>query len=165
MAKYNWAAIRDDYEIRGLSYSQLTDKHGVGRGNISTRAKKEDWNKEEIEQLITDKVNSNIALADINKKIEQQYGTRSILIDKEVDRQERLRFLFDTAAEESQSISDLGLVQRDKDLLMMANIHSQSTARNRETLLGKMPQTQVNIQNNTANDADNVIEVLLDKHQ
>ncbi|MDX8383060.1 MAG: hypothetical protein R8M45_03195 [Ghiorsea sp.] len=50
-------------------------------------------------------------------------------------------------------------------MLILANIHSQSTARNRETVLGKMPQTQVNIQNNVSAGADDVVDQLLAKHQ
>ncbi|MDQ6988469.1 MAG: hypothetical protein Q9M19_01205 [Mariprofundaceae bacterium] len=166
MAKYNWAAIRDDYEIHGLSYSQLTDKHGVGRGNISTRAKKEGWNKEEIEQVISDKVNGNIAMANLDKKIEQQYGTRSILIDKEVESRLELEGMYADSLKLNQSLANENLKGLGNGAeLQHINLHSQITNRNKDGALGKMPTTQVNIQNNVSNGADDVVEQLLAKHQ
>jgi len=53
VAKYDWAKIRDDYEIRGNSYSELQAVYGCSRGLISDRAKKEDWNRKKAQERLS----------------------------------------------------------------------------------------------------------------
>jgi uncharacterized protein YjcR len=42
-ADINWDELRIDYIINGLSYSELSEKHGVSRSTISQCGKREKW--------------------------------------------------------------------------------------------------------------------------
>ncbi|MDX8384222.1 MAG: hypothetical protein R8M45_09080 [Ghiorsea sp.] len=111
-------------------------------------------------------MNNIKAVDETNKKSELLFGKRSLLIDKEAERRLELEGMFADSIKFNQSLANQQLkIMGNGAELQHINLHSQITNRNKDGALGKMPQTQVNIQNNTANDADNVIEVLLDKHQ
>jgi len=167
MAKYDWSKIRDDYEIKGMSYSQLSEKYGCSRGLISGRSKKYAWDKQKVEQAISNKVNAIKRLDEITEQNRTALGERSILVDAEVAERLRLEKLFATDAEYNQSAATEKLkameASREAELAHY-DIHSRITAKNKETLLGKTPQTQVNIQNNVGSDADAIVERLRNKH-
>ncbi|OPH36722.1 hypothetical protein [Moraxella lacunata] len=143
-----WELARADYEIHGLSYSDLVKKYGMSRGSISKRANDEQWQQGKNEQLITKKVNAIIEL----QKTEQQIEQLEPLVQKSIDSEVALRL----ARENLFIDSALKNQQRANELLEMAddlaqlNQHSQITARNKETVLGKNPDTaiQINNQNN-----------------
>ena len=48
-----WSCMRADYEVHQLTFTQLESKYGVNKSNISRRAKKENWNQDETQQLIS----------------------------------------------------------------------------------------------------------------
>ena len=48
-----WACMRADYEVHQLTFTQLESKYSVNKSNISRRAKKENWNQDETQQLIS----------------------------------------------------------------------------------------------------------------
>ena len=167
MAKYNWAIIRDDYEIHGMSYSQLQNKYGASRGLISGRAKKDGWNKQKTEQAISNAVNAHKALAEITEQNRTEFKERSVLVDKEVEDRLRREGVHLNALEYCTALASKIIREKVKDgtaELHDTNIFSQVVNRNKDGIMGKMPQTQVNIQNNVGSDADAIIDALMVKH-
>jgi len=166
VAKYNWGNIRDDYEMHGLSYSQLSAKYGCSRGLISGRAKKDAWDKQKVEQAIDKKAGAVRVLAEITEQNRTDFGNRSVLIDKEAERRLEAEGFYNDAIKYNQALANRVLKEKGtKADLQEINMHSQLTNRNKEGVLGKMPTTQVNIQNNVSTDADSVIERLKARHQ
>jgi len=167
MAKYNWAKIRDDYEIHGLSYSGLREKYGCGRATISERAKKDGWDREKTEQAIAAKARAQRDLIEITEQNRTDFGERSVLVDREAERRLRLEGIFMDSLEYNQALANQ-IIKRKKHAgdveLQDVQVHSQITNRNKDGVMGK-PQTQVNIQNNVGTDADSVIERLRSKHE
>jgi len=151
VAKYNWAKIRDAYEIEGLVYAKITERFGVAKATISEKVRKEGWVKGKAEPIIRAKMLNLKEKKEIEQKTEQEFGGRSVLVDNEINRRLRLEELFDTDAEHNQN----GVTKKLKEMekankveLGHYDIHARVTAKNKETLLGKTPTTQVNIQNN-----------------
>lgn len=144
-----WELARADYEIHGFSYSDLVKKYGMSRGSISKRANDEQWQQGKNEQLITKKVNAIIEL----QKTEQQIEQLEPLVQKSIDAEVSLRLarenLFIDSALKNQKRAN-ELLEMADDLAQL-NQHSQITARNKETVLGKNPETaiQINNQNST----------------
>ena len=55
-ADVNWDELRIDYIVNGLSYSELSEKHGVSRSTISQCGKRENWvkqRKQHSDDLVT----------------------------------------------------------------------------------------------------------------
>lgn len=50
MAKYNWTAIRLDYEVGRMSFDDLREKYGAAKSTLHRRAKSEGWEKGAIAQ-------------------------------------------------------------------------------------------------------------------
>jgi len=165
VAKYNWDKIRDSFEIEGLSYAKLTKKFGVAKATISERVKKEGWVKGRAEHIISSKVLNIKEKNEIERQAEQEFSGRSGAISKEVDRRLRLEGLFTDSLEYNQKLANKTLKKLAENAeLQDLNIHSQITNRNKDGIIGKMPQTQVNIQNTVATDADRVVAKLRNKH-
>jgi len=152
LSKEQWSKVRIDFEVRGMTLSELSAKHHADRGNISKRAKKECWEREKVQHIIDKKTNAHKALEEANQEITTLSTTGVVEIDKEVDRRLRLEGLFTDSLEYNQNLANQILKAKDASAeLQDLNIHSQITNRNKDGVLGKMPQTQVNIQNNQNN--------------
>ena len=54
-----WAMARADFEIRGLSVTELAKKYGCAKSSVSERAKAEGWKPNKTEQAVTEKANAN----------------------------------------------------------------------------------------------------------
>ena len=164
MAKYDWAKIRDDYEIRGKSYSELQEAYGCSRGLISGRAKKDGWNRTEIEQEINRRASVIKGLHETEQK-NRTLGERSVLIDAMAAERAAIEpLVYDGAKKSIQGAID-AFKDDDKEKMASANMLSQIACRVKDSVFGKMPTTQVNIQNNIASDTDAVLERLSERHQ
>ncbi|MDX8383566.1 MAG: hypothetical protein R8M45_05755 [Ghiorsea sp.] len=147
--KEQWRLLRIDYEVKAMTLAQLSDKYGADRGNISKRAKKEAWEREEVQQIIAEKVNAAKDLAESQKKITTLSTTGVVDIDKEVTHRLELEGMFADSIKFNQSLANQQLkIMGNGAELQHINLHSQITNRNKDGALGKMPTTQVNIQNN-----------------
>jgi len=159
MVKYNWAKIRDAYEIEGLAYSKITERFGVAKATISEKVKKGGWIKGRAEPIISSKMQNIKEKKEIEQRAEQVFGNRSIMVNKEVDRRIRIEELCNAGIEYNQALANRVLKQKGKDAeLQEINLHSQITTRNKDGVLGKMPTTQVNIQNVNAVDKSSMNE-------
>lgn len=140
-----WELAKQDYEIHGLSYSELVEKYGMSKGSISKRAKDECWKQGKNEHLIQKKVSVIKEL----QETEQQIGQLEPVVQKSIEHEVSIRL----ARENLFIDSALRNQKKANEMLDMAaelseiNQHSQITARNKETVLGKQPDTAIQINN------------------
>ena len=157
-----WACMRADYEVHQLTFTQLESKYGVNKSNISRRAKKENWNQDETQRLISASVcneKEKILLTQQTQQLMQQ--TQQAFAMEVYD---KLRF-------EVQNNEDMAAV-RDRVMEMLPLIDSPQQAKQimetlriqRESILGKQPDTAVQINNNvsTISDKDEFRQVALE---
>ncbi len=140
-----WACVRADYEANGLTYTELESKYGINKSNISRRATKEGWNQDETQQLISASVcneKEKILLTQQTQQLTQQ--TQQAVTMQVYD---KLRF-------EVQNNEDMAAV-RDRVMEMLPLIDSPQQAKQimetlriqRESILGKQPDTAIQINN------------------
>lgn len=150
-----WELARADYEIHGLSYAKLVEKYGISKGSISNRAKKEGWQQGKVEQIVQEKVSVLKDLNEVEQKVEKLAPLEQKSIEQEVAERLAREKIFINSAMRNQRKADgmLGSAIELSDI----NTHSQITARNKETVLGKQPQTAVQINNNTGSAIDELV--------
>ena len=144
----NWKAVRDDYEIRSMSYGELSEKYGVSKAAISKQATGEGWIKGLSEPLINSKIDAIQTLNDINKRLINEPIETRLVFEQEVDR--RLANLMSDGIEKSQRLVNqlldtaerLGTDNEDgfKAALVATDNHSKVTQRNAATVFGAMPE-------------------------
>lgn len=154
-----WEIVRMDYEVHGLSYSELADKHPTSKAAISRRANKEGWQQGRVEQIVQEKVNAHKALHEVEQKVERLVPLEQKSVEYEVATRLAQEQIFINSALRNQQKADemLPFAVEMKDL----NAHSQLTQRNKETVLGKQPDTAIQINNNT--NGSSVIDELVAK--
>ncbi len=133
-----WEKAKAYYEA-GMSLSQIKDKTNIARNTISQRAKKEQWEHSKNSEYIEAKI-----------KVETQKGTilersgtvaLNIADDIAIDKAKHLLFFQNSAIKGQQKANEmLDFVDDMKDLLAYANL----TKTNKETVLGKDPETVIN---------------------
>lgn len=143
-----WQAARADYEIRGMSQREIAEKYGISAGAVGQKASKEQWKlSSETKQLVTEKANAVITLANINAQTKQKLSAvETKTFDSVVADEIAFRLQSD---ERMQAVEDkvmalLPLVERPTD----AKTIMETLRIHREARLGKSPDTQVNIQQN-----------------
>ena len=65
-----WAMARADFEIRGLSVTEIARQYGCAKSAVSMRAKADGWQAGKTEQAVTDKVNAIMQLARVEQETE-----------------------------------------------------------------------------------------------
>ena len=140
-----WELAKQDYEIHGLSYSELVEKYGMSKGSISKRAKDECWQQGKNEHLIQKKVSVIKELQETEQQIEQLESVVQKSIEQEVAlRLARENLFIDSALRNQKKANEMLEMAAE---LSEINQHSQITARNKETVLGKQPDTAIQINN------------------
>jgi len=158
LSNAQWADIRKQYEVDKVSTVQLAKSFGVADTTIQRRLKRERWCREKTQDAIEKKVSAIKALADAT----QDNAGITQAINIEADRRLRLEGLFADSLEYNQKLANKTLKNlADGAELQDLNIHSQITNRNKDGIMGKMPQTQVNIQNNQSVSTDSMSEAQL----
>jgi len=143
-----WKAVREAYEVDCKSSTKLSKEYGIAESTICRRMKKHGWNRVKTQDVIEKSVSATKALAELT----QENASLTQAVSREVDRRLRLEGIFMSAIEYNQrKATSLIMHKGDNVELHELNMHSQITARNKDCVMGK-PQTQVNIQNNTANE-------------
>jgi len=138
-----WSKAREYFEA-GLSLSEIVDKTGISKSQLSKKSNAEGWLKgNEKKQLIDDAVRVQAAKATLTK---QAIDVHNEIVD------ERLRYLsfFDKAG---LIISNAAVsrVQAEPDMPMADMRHaSEIVAKQRDSVLGKAPDNQTNVQINNA---------------
>lgn len=157
-----WQSVREAYEVGCKSSTKLSKEYGVAESTICRRMKKDGWNRGKTQDVIEQKVNATKAFAELT----QENASITQAVNREAERRLRLEGVFIDSIEYNQDLANKVLKKMDLTAeLNHINLHSQITTRNKDGVLGKMPQTQVNIQTNVSTDADSVISNLRKKHQ
>jgi len=149
-----------------MGYTQLIKKYDIAKSSLSKRINKDGWVKAKSEPLIERQVNAVKELRETAQESEQLGKPLANAVRQEVDRRLRLEGIFMNAVEYNQVLANKILEQKGENAeLHELNIHSQLTARNKESVVGRMPTTQVNIQTNVSTDADSVLTQIAGKHE
>ena len=144
-----WAMARADYEIRGLSVTELAKKYGCAKSAVSMRAKADGWQAGKTEQAVTEKANAIITLAQIEQQTEQKLNATE-------------RAVFDVAVMENDA--DMETICKhimallpgmDKPADVKAAAETLRIAR--ESRLGKTPDTAIQINNSAPARIERVI--------
>lgn len=145
LTEEQWEAVRIAYEVEGLSFGELETKYGVHKSNISRRAKKDGWNQEKTQRLISATVENQKENFLIRNETQQLNATTQRAVQSEV---------FNRLAFEIQNNADMQDI-RDKAMQMLAAVDRPSDLKaimeivkaQREAHLGKSPNTAIQINN------------------
>ena len=167
-----WACVRADYEVRGLSFSELAEKYKVGKATISDKKKKDadngdDWEKSKTEHLIQKKVSVIKALQETEQETERLKPNEIEAVNNEVMlRLTRENFFTDSAMMNQKYSNEKVEKNKKSGELSIGELkaHSEITAKNKETVLGKQPSTAIQVNNNvsTISDKDEFKQVALE---
>lgn len=130
-----WERTRAYFESGQYTLSQISEKVGISKSKISERAKKEQWERGKNADYIEAK--KTIAATKGNEK-----GMTVAILDEIADEKTRHLLYFQNAALRNQKIADEMLEMSDR--IADVEAHSRITARNKETIFGKEPQTIIN---------------------
>lgn len=140
-----WELARADYEVKSLSIREIAKNYDVNASTISRQAKKDDWQQGKTQHLIDKKTNAIINLHQTQQQMQHLNATQQQAIDSEVAlRLARENLFIDSALRNQKRANELLEIAED---LAQLNQHSQITARNKETVLGKNPDTAIQINN------------------
>ena len=142
-----WTMARADYEIRGMSVTEVAKKYGCAKSAVSMRAKSEGWQAGKTEQAVTDKVNAIMQLARVEQETEQKLNATERAVFDAVVR--------DDVAFRLQNDADMEAV-RQHVMMLLATTEKATDAKaimetlriHREARLGKAPDTAIQINNN-----------------
>lgn len=156
-----WLMAKADYEIGGLGVSDIARKYCVAKSTVSARAKKENWQANKTEQAEQLKANAIIDLVNVERTTERTLSA--------VERQCFDQVVADNVAFRLQSDKNMQAVEQ-KVMQMLDDIERPSEAKaimdvlktHREARLGKMPDTQVNIQNNGVESLTRIERIVVD---
>lgn len=144
-----WLAAKADFEIAGLSVSEIARKYNVAKSSVSDKAKAQGWEPNKTERSVSEKSNAIIALAKVNQETEQKLNNvERAVFDRVVadDVAFRLQNDADMEAVREHAMSLLPLIEKPLDAkLLMETLRIQ-----REARLGKVPDTMVQVNNNNA---------------
>lgn len=142
-----WMAARADFEIAGLSVSEIARKYNVAKSSVSDKAKAQGWEPNKTERSVSEKSNAIIALAKVNQESEQKLNN--------VERAVFDRVVADDVAFRLQNDSDMEAV-REHAMRLLPMVEKPADAKalmetlriQREARLGKSPDTAIQINNN-----------------
>lgn len=153
-----WQVIRAEYESSdSTSLRDLAKKHGVDVSNLSRRSKKEGWTQGKTQHLVDKKVNAIKALHETTQQTQHLNATEQMAIDVRVNEALEAEKIFINSAKYNQELANSLLGSAGELSMQVIESHSRLTARNKETVLGKQPDTQVNVQNNMPQQITRVI--------
>lgn len=130
-----WERTRAYFESGQYTLSQISEKVGISKSKISERAKKEQWERGKNADYIEAK--KTIAATKGNEK-----RMTVAILDEIADEKTKHLLYFQNAALRNQKKADEMLEMSDK--IADVEAHSRITARNKETIFGKEPQTIIN---------------------
>ena len=148
-----WAMARADFEIRGLSVSEIARQYGCAKSAVSMRAKADGWQAGKTEQAVADKSNAIMQLARVEQETEQKLNATERAVFDAVVR--------DDVAFRLQNDADMEAV-RQHVMMLLATTEKATDAKaimetlriQREARLGKAPDTAIQINNNSAPEID-----------
>lgn len=142
-----WTMARADFEIAGMSVTEIAQKYGCAKSAVSMKAKAQGWELNKTEQAQDKKVKAVIALAEVGTETEQKLNN--------VERAVFDRVVADDVAFRLQNDSDMEAV-REHAMRLLPMVEKPADAKalmetlriQREARLGKAPDTAIQINNN-----------------
>ena len=129
-----WAKAKEYFEI-GLSLSDIENRTGITKGAISKKSTAEKWQRNDAKKRLLSQV---VEVATTKETILET--PVSIEVHNElVNEKTRHLLYFQNAALRNQKKADEMLEMSDR--IADVEAHSRITARNKETVLGRMPET------------------------
>nr|DAN84303.1 MAG TPA: SatD family (SatD) [Caudoviricetes sp.] len=151
-----WAVARADFEIRGLSVTEVAKKYGCAKSSVSERAKAEGWKPNKTEQAVAEKSNAIIKLARTELETEQNLTPAERAVFDAV--------VMDDVTFRAQNDADLEAVCKHIMALLPgvdkpadAKVIVEALRIARECRLGKTPDTAIQINNNAPARIERVI--------
>ena len=129
-----WERARAYFESGQYTLAQINQKTGISISKISEKAKKEKWEKGKNADYIAAK--TTIA----EKKGKERENVISVLDEIADEKTKHLLYFQNSAIKNQQKANEL---LESTDSLADLDAHSRITARNKETVLGKEPATQI----------------------
>ena len=151
-----WEKAKAYYEA-GMTLSQIKDKTNIARNTISQRAKREQWEHSKNSEYIEAKIKVESQKGTI---LEQSGSVALNIADDIAFNKAKALTLFQNAALKNQAKANelLELTEDMKDI----ESHSRLTKTNKETVLGKDPETVINNANVQSNDTAMQINIIRD---
>lgn len=147
-------AAKADFEIGGLSVSEIARKYGIAKSSVS--AKSRNWEPNKTERSVCKKANAIIELAEVGTETEQKLNAvERVVFDRVVadDVAFRLQNDADMEAVREHAMNLLPLIEKPLDAkLLMETLRIQ-----REARLGKVPDTMVQVNNNAPQRIERVV--------
>ena len=147
MAKANYdhliPQLQADFRTGAYSVRKLADKYDVSVGFVAKHTK-------DVEKDLVEIVNAGVAyktgLASDNEQNNEHVHKA---VSEVVDERTKHLIFFNNSALKNQQLANNRLKEKEHDIeLSELEAHSRITARNKETVLGKMPDTAIQINNN-----------------
>lgn len=160
LTQAEWENARADFEIGGLTITQIAQKYQCAKSAVSMRAKEHGWQAGKTEQAIQEKSNAIISLVQTELHTEQKLNrVEQVIFDRKV--QENVEFRLqndaDMEAVRDKLIGILPATTKVKELKMIM----EALKIQREARLGKAPETAIQINNN--NGSSSIIDELMQK--
>lgn len=151
-----WEKAKAYYEA-GMTLSQIKDKTNIARNTISQRAKREQWEHSKNSEYIEAKTKVECQKGTI---LEQSGSVALNIADDIAFNKAKALTLFQNSALKNQAKANelLELTEDMKDI----ESHSRLTKTNKETVLGKDPETVINNANVQSNDTAMQINIIRD---
>lgn len=167
LTESQWDLARTDYEVKGLSIREIAKIYNVNASTISRQAKKDDWQQGKTQHLVEKKTNAIIQLHETQQQMQQLDATQQQAIDVEVSLRLAREKIFVDSALKNQDLANryLALCEEANGAVDLEDLnkHSQITARNKETVLGKQPTTAIQVNNsNVVESADEFTQIAKD---
>ena len=149
LTKAQWQEIKIAYEVDKLTFSELAEQFGVNKSNVSRKAKKEEWNQQETQQLIDASVRNRKETALLRKKTQLLNATEQRAINLKVEHQLEMEEIYNSfekqlmgkAAKFMNTIDEADQYAGGK-IVQMSNVY--------KNMKGK---GDINIQNNNSNNS------------
>lgn len=142
-----WTMARADFEIAGMSVTEIAQKYGCAKSAVSMKAKAQGWELNKTEQAVADKSKAIMQLARIEQETEQRLSATERAVFDAVVRDDvafRLQNDADMEAVRQHVMSLLATTEKAADAkAIMETLRIQ-----REARLGKAPDTAIQINNN-----------------
>lgn len=146
-----------DYEVSGLSYSEIADRYGAKKTTVRYWVKTYGWTKSKTAPLVQEKVNAIKKIAEINEKTAQECSEVQDQFNNSVKNKLEMEGIYGNFEKELMTIAT-NIVRNinEKDETATNKVVHLSTAY--KNMRPQQPVAQVNVQNNTKNNVNITID-------
>ena len=141
LTEEQWGEIRASYEVDGVSFGQLAKDWSIHKSNIARRANKEGWIQGKTQHLVEKKANAIKALEEVRNETQHLTQHHEKAIDKAVAFILKNESRMEKVARKAEKMID----EVDNPTHIKALM--DTFAKHREAVLGKSPDTAIQINN------------------